>query len=121
MIPSLPRLAHSAYLFKRAQTGLFAGKMKQFGNNVPHSMQKTRRTWLPNIQPKRLFSEKLSRFVEVKVTARALRTVDKYGGLDNYLLMSKDTALGAKGMRLRMEIKQKLEEVELAPTSVQVS
>jgi large subunit ribosomal protein L28 len=63
--------------FKRAQLGLFHGKMKQYGNNVPFSKKKTRRTWLPNIQSKRLFSESLGENIRVKVTTRALRTIKK--------------------------------------------
>jgi len=63
--------------FKRSQYGLFHGKMKQYGNNVPFSKHKTRRTWLPNIQSKRLFSETLGYNLKLKVTARALRTIRK--------------------------------------------
>jgi large subunit ribosomal protein L28 len=63
--------------FKRAQLGLFHGKSKQYGNNVPFSKKKTRRTWLPNIQNKRIESAALGRHVEVKLTTRALRTIKK--------------------------------------------
>lgn len=63
--------------FKRSQLGLFHGKMKQYGNNVPHSMHKTRRSWLPNIHNKRFFSDALQRFVQVKVSTRALKTINK--------------------------------------------
>lgn len=63
--------------FKRAQTGLFGGKTIQFGNNVPFSKHKTRRTWLPNVQRKDLRSEILGKELSVKVTTRALRTIRK--------------------------------------------
>ena len=63
--------------FKRSQLGLFHGKMKQYGNNVPHSMHKTRRAWLPNIHNKRFFSDALQQFVRVKVSTRALKTINK--------------------------------------------
>ena len=63
--------------FKRSQHGLFQGKMKQYGNNVPFSKHKTRRTWLPNVQHKRLQSEIMGDLVRVKLTTRALKTIKK--------------------------------------------
>ena len=90
--------------------------MKQYGNNVPFSYEKTRRTWLPNIQSKRLYSETLGE-VKLKVTTKALKTIDKYGGLDAYLLGSKTEVLGDKGMSLRALVRQKrLEAAEANPT-----
>ncbi|QRW13454.1 ribosomal L28 family [Ceratobasidium sp. AG-Ba] len=106
MIPTLSCLARSMP-FKRASQGLFEGRTKQYGNNVPHSMKKTRRTWLPNVQSKRLFSETLGHHVKLNVTTRALRTIDKYGGLDGYLIGANNLHLGEEGMRLRMMIKEK--------------
>lgn len=53
---------------------------------------------------KRLWSEGLGRFVRVKVLARVLRTIDKCGGLDGYLLGEKAgrvKELGVEGWRLR--------------------
>jgi large subunit ribosomal protein L28 len=63
--------------FKRAQFGLSQGKTKQYGNNVPFSLHKTRRSWLPNVQRKRLFSETLQSHVRVKLTTAALKTIKK--------------------------------------------
>lgn len=78
MFPSSPLLKEIISApFKRAQLGLFHGKTKQYGNNVPFSKKKTRRTWLPNIQNKRFFSDALQHFVQVKVSTRALKTINK--------------------------------------------
>lgn len=63
--------------FKRSQLGLFQGKSKQYGNNVPFSKKKTRRSWLPNVHSKRLFSVALGDYIQVKTTARALKTIKK--------------------------------------------
>ena len=63
--------------FKRSQSGLFHGKMRQSGNNVPFSKQKTKRTWLPNVQQKRLHSDALGESVRLKLTTRALKTIKK--------------------------------------------
>ncbi len=77
MIPSAPLLEAVSQPFKRAQLGLFQGKSKQYGNNVPFSKHKTRRTWLPNVQHKYLFSETLEQEVRLKITTRALKTIKK--------------------------------------------
>jgi ribosomal protein L28 len=80
MQPSLTRLSvlpRISQPFKRSQEGLFHGKMKQYGNNVPHSKHKTRRTWLPNVQSKRLPLEATGETLKLKVTTRALRCIHK--------------------------------------------
>jgi ribosomal protein L28 len=78
MFPSLPSFAAAlSQPFKRSQLGLFHGKTKQYGNNVPFSKKKTRRAWLPNIHSKRLFSDALGEMVRVKVSTRALKTIRK--------------------------------------------
>ena len=60
MFPSLSLLSNIVSTpFKRSQLGLFHGKTKQYGNSVPNSKHKTRRTWLPNVHNKRLFSDAL--------------------------------------------------------------
>lgn len=68
-------------------------------------MCRTRRVWKPNAQNASLFSDILDRKVRFKVTPSALRTIDKAGGLDNYLLYSKDTHVDSeRGARLKMEL-----------------
>eukprot|EP00753_Platysulcus_tardus_P008358 PLAT15917.1.p1 GENE.PLAT15917.1~~PLAT15917.1.p1 ORF type:complete len:125 (+),score=62.95 PLAT15917.1:175-549(+) len=81
---------------KRAERGLFAGKETLFGNNVSHSKQRTRRSWKPNVQVKRLWSEHLERWVRVPMTTSAMRSIDKMGGLDNYLLLTKPAKLDSR-------------------------
>ncbi|KAH8107808.1 hypothetical protein BXZ70DRAFT_13224 [Cristinia sonorae] len=111
MLPSLPLLKSAVTAvvsqpFKRAQLGLFQGKTKQYGNNVPFSKHKTRRSWLPNVQSKRLFSDTLDQFVKVKLTTRALKTIKKHGGIDNYVLKTKPELLGWEGMRIRVLVRE---------------
>lgn len=70
---------------------------------------KTRRYWRPNVHSKRLWSESLGSFIKIRVTARVLRTVDKCGGLDEYLLGEKAgriKELGMGGWKLRWRIMQ---------------
>lgn len=55
------------------------GKKAMGGNNVSHSNAKTKRRFAPNLKNKRLFLEEEGRFVTLKVTAAALRTINKNG------------------------------------------
>ncbi|KAF3447650.1 hypothetical protein FNV43_RR12837 [Rhamnella rubrinervis] len=89
----------SKIVMGRAKRGIFAGRHIQFGNQVSEDGgNKTRRTWKPNVQEKRLFSYILDRHIRVKVTTHALRCIDKAGGIDEYLLKTPyqkmDTEMG---------------------------
>ena len=55
------------------------GKGPMAGNNVAHSNKRTRRRQLPNIQMKKIFIPEENRWVRIKLSARALRTVTKKG------------------------------------------
>ncbi len=69
------------------------GKKIMFGNNVSHANNKTRRTFLPNVQDTSLFSEALNRAVSVRISPAGLRTIDHKGGLDAFLLNTPVTKL----------------------------
>nr|XP_023875293.1 54S ribosomal protein L24, mitochondrial-like [Quercus suber]XP_023875294.1 54S ribosomal protein L24, mitochondrial-like [Quercus suber]XP_023875295.1 54S ribosomal protein L24, mitochondrial-like [Quercus suber]XP_023875296.1 54S ribosomal protein L24, mitochondrial-like [Quercus suber]XP_023875297.1 54S ribosomal protein L24, mitochondrial-like [Quercus suber]XP_023875298.1 54S ribosomal protein L24, mitochondrial-like [Quercus suber]XP_023875299.1 54S ribosomal protein L24, mitochondri len=89
----------SKVVMGRAKRGLYAGRHIQFGNRVSEDGgNKSRRTWKPNVQEKRLFSYVLDRHIRVKVTTHALRCIDKAGGIDEYLLKTPyhkmDTEMG---------------------------
>ena len=60
------------------------------GNNVSHSNRRTKRTFRPNLQTKTYESAVLGRSVTLRLSARAIRTIDKYNGLDGYLLQVKN-------------------------------
>ena len=49
------------------------------GNNVSHAHNRTKRRQYPNLQTKRIYIPEEKRFVTVKLTARALKTVNKNG------------------------------------------
>lgn len=55
------------------------GRGPMSGNRVSHANNKTRRRFLPNLQTKRFWLEEENRFVTLRVSARALRTIDKIG------------------------------------------
>ena len=62
------------------------GKKVMTGNNVSHAKNRTRRRFLPNLQNISLFSEVLEKSIRFKVSANAIRTVEKKGGIDKFLL-----------------------------------
>ncbi len=55
------------------------GKGVLTGNNVSHANNKTRRRWLPNLHERRFWVATENRWVKLKVSANALRTIDKNG------------------------------------------
>eukprot|EP00958_Prasinococcus_capsulatus_P017525 scaffold1978_cov381-Prasinococcus_capsulatus_cf.AAC.7 len=129
-----------ARVFKRGQRGLFAGKRIQFGNKISENGgNKSRRTWLPNVQSKRLYSETFEQMIPLKVivsqgsttctctglrqhphwlvrwfqvTTAALRAIDRSGGLDKYLLRTRDDRLASlKGIQLKDALMRRLEKL----------
>ncbi|KAI4088471.1 MAG: hypothetical protein LQ344_006052 [Seirophora lacunosa] len=97
-------------LYKQSNFGLYGGARPQFGNKVSERNEiKTRRKWVPNVHEKRLWSAAMNRYVRVKVQARVLRTIDKEGGLDEYLMgdsHARIKELGMKGWRMRWRLMQ---------------
>lgn len=55
------------------------GKRPMVGNNVSHANNKTKRRFLPNLQRRRLWVESENRWVSLRLTNAALRTIDKNG------------------------------------------
>lgn len=55
------------------------GKRPISGNNVSHSKAKTRRRFLPNLQTKKFFIAEENKWIKLKVSAAAIRTIDKKG------------------------------------------
>ncbi len=55
------------------------GKKPMVGNNVSHANNRTKRRFLPNLQSRRFWVESESRWVRLRVTNAALRTIDKNG------------------------------------------
>ena len=86
------------------------GKGRQVGNNVSHANNKTKRTFLPNLQNVTLISDALGRQVRLRVSTNGLRSVEHVGGLDNWLLKTADDKLSLKARRLKRELSKKQSE-----------
>ncbi|MEO1191026.1 MAG: 50S ribosomal protein L28 [Pseudomonadota bacterium] len=84
----------------------FTGKSVLVGNNVSHANNKTKRRYLPNLQQASLVSDLLGETVRVRLTTGALRTVEKNGGLDAFLLSAKTDQLGKKAREIKRRIER---------------
>ena len=83
------------------------GKTRQVGNNVSHANNKTKKTFLPNLQNVTLLSDALERSVKLRVSTHGLRSVEHVGGLDNWLTKTNDEKLSLRVRRLKREIAKK--------------
>jgi large subunit ribosomal protein L28 len=83
------------------------GKGLLVGNNVSHANNKTKRIYRPNIQLIALASELLGNSYKLRISTSALRSVDKNGGLDPFILKTKDAVLSPKALRLKRAIAKK--------------
>lgn len=55
------------------------GKKPMSGNNVSHANNKTKRRFLPNLQNRKFWVETENRWISMRITSAALRTIDKLG------------------------------------------
>jgi len=77
------------------------------GNLVSHANNKTKRIYRHNLQTVALVSELLGNSYKLKISMNALRSVDRNGGLDPYILKVKDGVLSPKALRLKRAIAKK--------------
>lgn len=80
------------------------GKGVLSGNNVSHANNKTRRRYLPNLHTVTLFSDALKQGIRLRISANALRSVDKNGGVDSFLLAGNDEVLSPKAREWKRRI-----------------
>ncbi|ATW02694.1 50S ribosomal protein L28 [Sphingopyxis sp. BSNA05] len=83
------------------------GKTRLVGNNVSHAKNRTKKTFLPNLQNVTLLSDTLGKGVKLRVSTHGLRSVEHVGGLDNWLLKTKDDKLSLRVKRIKKEIVKK--------------
>jgi len=84
------------------------GRKAQFGNNVSHSNRKTRRRFDPNLQNLSLKSDVLKTTLKLKITTSTLRTINKYGNIDNFLINYRHAKLTEEAIKIRNKIKKSL-------------
>lgn len=77
------------------------------GNNVSHAKNRTKKTFLPNLQNVTLLSDTLEKGVKLRVSTHGLRSVEHVGGLDNWVMKTADEKLSLRVRRLKKEIAKK--------------
>lgn len=82
------------------------GKGVQTGNNVSHAKNRSRRRFLPNLQQASILSDALGAPVRLRLSTRAIRSIEHNGGLDSYLLTTPDAKLPADARRIKRRIKK---------------
>ena len=62
-----------------ARVCMVTGKKPMVGNTVSHANNRTKRRFLPNLQNRKFWVESENRWVSMRITNNALRTIDKNG------------------------------------------
>lgn len=78
------------------------------GNNVSHSNRRTRRRFLPNLNKLSFNSDALGVKLNFKVASSTLRTINKYGNIDNFLINYRFNKLSEVAQTLRNKVKKAL-------------
>ena len=78
------------------------------GNNVSKSKRRTRRDFLPNLKEATLKSDALGANITLKITAGVLRTINKYGSLDSFMINYRCSKLTDTAKKLRRKIEKSL-------------
>ena len=77
------------------------GKKAMTGNNVSHAKNRTKRRFLPNLQNVKFYSELLKKYLNLKITVRTMRTVEKNGGIDSFLLKKNNRDLTPEAQKIK--------------------
>jgi large subunit ribosomal protein L28 len=80
------------------------GKLPLSGNNRSHAENKTRRKFRPNLCNVTLISDALGRSFRLRISARALKTVEHRGGLDAFLAKSRDEELSERCLKIKRDV-----------------
>jgi large subunit ribosomal protein L28 len=86
---------------KRCQ---ITGKTVMSGNNVSHANNRTRRRFLPNLQVTTMQSDILGRSLKLRVSTSAIRTVEKHGGIDPFLIQARNSELAEEARAIKSEL-----------------
>ncbi|MDR1334453.1 MAG: 50S ribosomal protein L28 [Holosporaceae bacterium] len=85
----------------------FSGKKNLSGNRVSHANNKTKRRFMPNLQNVSFLSDTLESRVRVRLSTHAIRSIEKNGGIDKYLLQACACTLSPRFKRLKKLLESK--------------
>ena len=77
------------------------GKIPMKGHNVSHANNKTKRRFLPNLKKVRFKSESLKKSLKLSVSNAGMRTVDKKGSFDQFLISAKQKNLSPRLRKIK--------------------
>jgi large subunit ribosomal protein L28 len=80
------------------------GKRPNYGNKVSHSNVKTRARWDVNLRKKRYEIPELMQTVSILLSTRAIRTIDKHGGITQAIMKAKDGLLSERLQKVKNTI-----------------
>ena len=83
-----------------------SGKKPMSGNNVGHANNRTKRRFIPNLQNVKLYSTSLQKYINLNITIRTMKTVEKNGGLDSYLIKTSNRNLADPAIKIKKQILQ---------------
>ena len=81
-----------------------SGKKPMSGNNVSHANNRTKRRFIPNLQNVKLYSGTLQKYINLNITVRTMKTVEKNGGLDSYLIKTSNKNLAETAIKIKKQI-----------------
>jgi len=82
------------------------GKGPMSGHLRSHAENKTKRTFRPNLVDVTLISDVLQRRVRLRISAHALKSVERIGGLDAFLMKAKDETLSDRCQKLKRAVRK---------------
>ena len=82
------------------------GRRPAYGNKVSHSNIKTRIRWMPNLREKSYLIPELQQTISLRLSTRAIRTIDKLGGITQAIMNAGETKLSERLLRIRSKIYQ---------------
>ena len=82
------------------------GRRPAYGNRVSHSNIKSRVRWMPNLRQKSYEIPELRRNLSLLLSTRAIRTIDKLGGITQALFAATETELSERLQKIRRQIHQ---------------
>ena len=81
-----------------------SGKKPMSGNNVSHANNRTKRRFIPNLQNVKLYSGTLQKYINLNITIRTMKTVEKNGGLDSNLIKTSNKNLAETAIKIKKQI-----------------
>lgn len=87
-----------------AQVCELTGKRPAYGNKVSHSNIKTRIRWMPNLKSKKFVIPELQQTISLLLSSRAIRTIDKLGGITPAIMNAKEGSLSERLQQVRAKI-----------------